>query len=163
MQHLIGKEIVNFIADTIYDHESYFYNVAYDKADSPVFNKSKLSDENFMDKLILLTTINYINDTYRSLILQDDEYIMDYFNRMCINNHTTLCLLDFLFRAILITHTNFDRSEMDISTHESYMKIVNKQIDENIDDTILIDMLDDHECTILDISTCDPEVEFITY
>ena len=115
--------------------------------------------------MILFATGNYLNAAYRSLIREDDPYILEQFNKManCMN-HSKICLLNIVFYVIMSIHPNFDRSKFDTSSYEAYMEGVNQQLDSMLlGATGALMQSVSHQCNGMDIKTCDPNDDMFKF
>lgn len=102
---------------------------------------------------------NYLNRCYRSLILDDDEYVTTKFNEMTsIMNHSKICFLNIIAEVIKVLFENINRATLDISTYEKYMNCIMSQLNNSKDE--LIDTLShslSHECEGDDIKQHNPD------
>ena len=61
--------------------------------------------------LLNQSLVNYLNIYYKSLILEDNKYIIDYFAEMRnIHNHLEICLLNIILIIIQNIYNDFDRN-----------------------------------------------------
>ena len=61
--------------------------------------------------LLNQSLVNYLNIYYKSLILEDNKYIIDYFTEMRnIHNHLEICLLNIILIIIQNIYNDFDRN-----------------------------------------------------
>lgn len=144
--------ISNFCFETIQGHESGMYKV--------------LATQNSLDILkdtralgfIKHATINYLNAAYVSLIKKNDPYIVNKFDEMCkIHHHSSVCLLNVIMLILTSVHYSLDRSKLNVTSYNAYMKSLQNQLDAVKDVTIKsITNSISHECHGIDISTCDP-------
>lgn len=149
----LAKLIKNFIKDTIYGEESGLYKIAL------VNNNFDLSNNNQMNNIITMTTANYFNNCYVSLIKKNDEYVIKKFNEMSkIMSHSMICLLNIISTIKLKIHHSIDRNKLNLSNYDNYMKSVNNQMKLLLDD-IFEDIINSisHKCYGEDINKCDPD------
>jgi len=153
----LAEEMISFMYNTIGGHESAFYKVLLT---GKHFTKDTIKDRDFMKNYIIMATINYLNSAYKSLILKNDSYISQCFQRMSVLNHSMICLLNILNCNILVIHGELDRSKLDTSSYDKYMASVSSQLREKCNNMkeILTNSLN-HDCSGIDISTCDPTVD----
>lgn len=105
----------------------------------------------------------YFNLLYKNLILRDDEFVNKKFDEMHkVFNHSYICLLNILVALCLQTHTNLDRKKLCIDSLEKYSSSVDPQLKNLLifSRESLIQTLG-HECKGKDISTFDPNEDFI--
>lgn len=145
--------VVDFCRKTINGHESGMYKSC---SSSLLPMPRTFLQTAAMQDLMMGATVAYLNGVYKSLILKNDKYIIDEFAKMqAIHNHSSVCLLNFVF--YIISEVKLDRAKLDISTYDAYMKCVIMQ-----SDVILATIksklpeLLSHVCTGIDISKCDP-------
>lgn len=156
----LANAICVFVQNTISGHESGFYKMTK-MANIPEHAKitiTMLKDSDRMRVLIVSATANYLNAAYRSLILEDDEYILKEFNGMAKHmNHSKICLLNLVFFVLRNVHLEFDRNNLDTSTYDKYMEGVKEQIGTKLAmiRMVLITKVS-HNCSGMDIKTCDP-------
>ncbi len=147
------KVMEEFIKNTIHGHESGFYKTLY-------LGQNVLKSDH-MDGLIVVAAANYLNQAYKSLILDDDEYFMKYFNGMSsIMSHSHICLLNIVFAFLVKIHRAMDRDKFNIASYPKYMDSVKVELDE-----VFNSMRDEvvgsisHDCTGSNIKECDPNVD----
>ena len=104
------------------------------------------------------TLVDYLNACYKSLILNDDEYITKQFDAMTLSHgHSAVCLLNILASMIFNTANTFDRSLLDISSYESYMKAASDQLSViRLTHAPTLQRSLSHTCSGMDIKSCDP-------
>lgn len=115
---------------------------------------------------IQISTINYLNYVYKSLILKNNDYLVKYFDNMVsILNHSKICLLHIILNITIAIHLRIDRKNLQLINSNSLDEILNSYINSLINeinkssDTV-IDILTQsisHDCTGIDISTCNPD------
>lgn len=152
------KIMCDFMTATITGHESAFYKAITAKMLG--VDLSALKNAQLTQCLIAPAMMNYMNGAYVSLIKNNDEYINDYFSRMQgVCGHSCICLLNIIFFTGLSIHMSLDRTNLDISSYDNYMKTVTNQLAITIEKTkeILLESIS-HVCNGIDIKTCDPNV-----
>lgn len=145
-EHLLWE----FVEKTIIGHESGFYKLFVDTNDLLKSSEMKLYYH--------LATINYLNQAYKALILDSDEYFMKYFNGISnVTDHSQICLLNISLAIILDVHNKIDRAQLDTTSYESYMNSVHTQLKNmKVPYSIIIETSLSHECKGENIKDCDP-------
>lgn len=147
--------MIDFIWNTIQVYESSLYKgIALKGTDF-----SKIKDQSCNIYLINFN-VHYFNSAYSSLIKNDDEFITAKFKEMCgvLKTHTSLCILNVLFRMTTEIITSYERSKLDTSTHDNYMRCVKRAlIDRRGILTAELPRCFDHVCEDVDLDDCDPD------
>jgi len=153
MSEQVAAIVTEFLFKTIVGHERGLYRALR-------MQGKDLS--NLRDKTAFLyfagTTASYFNGAYKSLILRDDVYIMEWFDRMHnVSQHSYICLLNIVCKMCLDIHGAVDRSALDVSSLEAYQHSVETALKPLLVDayTNLATRLN-HQCAGMDIRTCDP-------
>lgn len=147
--------VCDFCFSTIQGHESGIYK-------SLKMNMINLSLDTLRTNQMLGfftgATMNYLNGAYVSLIKRNDTYIMEKFDAMCkISNHSVICLLNIIMVFIMEIHSSLDRSKLNISSYELYIKSVMSQLNSKYEESLLtLGKSLSHSCNGIDIKTCDP-------
>lgn len=104
--------IRDFIKKTIVGHERGFFRAMHVDQAKEFLNGVKLTETNLhLENVIKLTTANYFNMVYDSLVTRDDPYVTDYFDRFrALVDHSPVCLINILFRYCTQIHTTLDRT-----------------------------------------------------
>lgn len=131
----------------------------------PSTNEFKISDlkTDNVGNIIAIFTAKYLNDCYKSVILRDDPYVVKTFDAiMAINNHSIVCLLNFIYYFIQICYKLMDRSLFNTDSLEVYSSRVNYQL--GIIRFIIYKSfrgMMDHKCAGAKTSELDPNDPFI--
>ena len=157
---ITAKNIMYFCIETICGHESGLFKLASAnqiplqlKTLTTTTDRGKILLKNF----IMMATTSYLNKCYRSLILKDDPHVTEKFHGMSQPlGHSEICLLNILAQLIITIHSTVNRKDFDVSSYENYMKVFNERITANVSIS-LIHKLISHECTGVDILSCDPD------
>lgn len=147
----------NFMQCTIYGHESGFYKTAITNNNNYVTLQT-LKNDNVSKNLITFATMNYLNKIYKSLILEDDPFVIETFGAMqkCLH-HSYICLLNLLCVAIVKAHNNIKRTELETCCYQKYMDCVENQLNKIMPKIrYLLTRRISHECKGIDIKTCNP-------
>lgn len=138
--------IIEYIKRTITGQESGLYKRFGGIIVDPMFVNVRLS-----------ALADYMNVTYVSLILDDDEYVTNSFNKMDGLKHSKICLLNILFAIIKKFYETNDYSIMKNNSYDSYMLSLRmilyvkmNEVKEMLKETL------NHKCTGIDIKTCNP-------
>lgn len=104
-----------------------------------------------MKFVITLTTVDYFNNCYISLIIKN----FDEMNK--IMPHSVICLLNIISDFKLKIHQNIDRKKLDLSNYNNYMKSLNDKLKLLLNDQFnnIINSIS-HKCIYKDISKYDP-------
>ena len=151
----LAQLLCNFCFSTIQGHESGLYKGI--KMKTLNANIKILQTETTLN-IIKNITAHYLNKAYISLIKKDDPYIIEKFNEMTkINNHSAICLLNIIMAFIMDIHSSLNRSILDISSYDLYMKSVMNQVNSKYEDCLnALYKSISHECQGIDIKTCNP-------
>jgi hypothetical protein len=162
--------IVKFCMNTVAGQERGRYRILSQYPDH--LTSLKLSDlkidsnkNKILDGIILHCLVNYLNDCYRSLILQDDPIIVNIFAEMkAVRNHSETCLMNFILHICMTTFKVLNRDALNIETYNSYAKSVELQtyILEYVWCAVLKDCFN-HQCSGRDIREEDPNIPFIKF
>jgi hypothetical protein len=153
-EHQLSKLMAEFIVNTIYGYESGLYRGIVLKSEN-----IELTKQDSFKTWFIEFNVNYFNRAYSSLIKHDDKYITDNFEKMhTIMNHSYICLLNILFKMTVNIISEFDRSDLDVTSYDNYMKSVISQLTffKEIIEKNLPAMLS-HTCKGIDIKTCNPD------
>lgn len=156
---LLATEIYKFVGNTVLGHERGMYRVLVHRKYSPTV----LTKPNSFS-LFTGAALNYFNGAYKSLVLRDDPYVVDCFDKMHkIYNHSYICLLNIVFKVYMETHSSLDRSKLDVTSLETFEKSVRQLLHASEQDIRLaLSALLNHECHGQDISKCDPNETMFT-
>ena len=147
-----------FITNTICGHESGFYKMML----RGILSKDILSNKVIMMSLINQAAANYLNGAYVAFIKENDPYYLKYFYGManCMQ-HSHICLLNIVMKYLTLVHNDIDRSKLDLSSYNSYMKCVEDMVNSKLKSMkkTLIDSIS-HKCIGEDIRKCDPNKKF---
>lgn len=149
--------IVNFVHNTLKGQESGMYKIIR-MGRIPNF---KISDLHTPLTMTILrgAIIDYLNSCYRSLILDDDSYVLYHFKKMKkYYNHSEICLLNIIAMVIQNFHLAIDRSKFNISNIENYIESFDREFEKAILPMliILISTLS-HTCVGKNIKDCSPD------
>lgn len=146
----VTSSIIAFCKATILGHESALYKQMHQEKDMQ-------SEEMLL--YALAAAIHYLNVCYKSLILQDDDYVTEQFSKMQTAHHSPICLLHFLLQIITTCHTSMDRKKLNPSSYTTYMHSVDQLITPTLQNTQEhLQKHMNHECSGDDITKCDPNV-----
>ena len=150
----LARLICQFCESTMLGHESGFYKACGSLIPVP---RDKLKTGMFLP-LIRDATCSYLNNTYRSLIIKNDPYIIQKFGEMqSVNHHSAICLLNIIAMIIMNVHFNLDRENLDITSYDKYMESIKAQINDKLKEMNgKLTSTISHECHGVDISTCNP-------
>ncbi len=151
------KLIVEFSRNTILGQESGVYkSISNSSIPLPL---SALKTNNIAALYSKSITV-YLNKCYRSLILDDDRYITDQFNKMSdLMNHSKICLLNIIAKCIQFLFAMIDRQKLDISSYDNYMSSLSSQMILNRESFEMFVGAVNHGCQGKDIKTCDPDTD----
>jgi len=128
----------SYIRNTITGFESAFYKVEYTKG---VDLRNPQCIWYFLEGHQY-----YYTKTWNSIVRRDDEYVVKTFDQMqAVSGHSKQCLLNVVAHVCIDVHRKFNRTELNITSLESYLSSVGHQIN-NILDKIDLKRLFDHEC-----------------
>lgn len=151
----LTSEIWTFVGNTIIGHERGMYRFLSTRGQPTQI----LKHPNAFALLFGGAVANYFNGAYRSLILRDDAYIMECFDKMhAICNHSYICLLNIVCTMYVEAHGSIDRSALDTSSLAQYEASVRAQLYSEILGKLRAACAAaiNHECDGIDIATCDP-------
>lgn len=136
--------VYRFLENTIMGQESGLYKVI----GSAIVN---------VDPIMLYSIkVDYYNGVYKSLILDDSEYVTNIFNAMTCD-HSKVCLLQQLIRVDLMIHESLIRNKDKAASYELWMESIRHQLQRS--KPIIVKQLQEllsHECKGIDIKTCNP-------
>lgn len=141
--------IVDFCLKTVTGMESGFYKT-FAKENTLILTTNVLQDT-INDFLI-----RYLNQVYRSLIVHDDEYITEVFDRMKPFDHSFICILNIIAKLIQLLVQNMHRQLLHTESYNAYMASVKQQL-YIIAYVFRSEMNFSHECSGADITTCNPD------
>ncbi len=99
---------------------------------------------------------SYHNGSYKSLILDNDPYIVEKYGEMhTISTHSYICLLNITMLICKTIIQKMIREFLDDSSYDNYMQMVKLQI-KMILNTIELEKMLCHNCTGEDIKKCNP-------
>lgn len=160
-KEFIAETMIEFIYNTIVGHESGFFKAH----ESMGLEKKDLKKSESMKPIVLIISSNYLNVVYKSLIREDDDYVISYFHKMKnALNHSLICLLNIVYVIVIASHNDIDRTKLNINSYDKYMKNVKEQLKIILENKkeFLKDKLN-HECKGINIKDCDPDEDmFIT-
>lgn len=143
----LEDHIIEFAINTITGMESGFYKVFPDKT---------MLTTNDHQSIINGFIIDYLNRTYRSLILHDDPYITETFGKMAPFKHSFVCILNIIAYLIKYLIENTQRQLLNTSSYSHYMTSIRQQL--YILSTLYRSKLNlSHSCHGTDITTCNPD------
>jgi hypothetical protein len=148
------EEFKTFCINTICGQESGLYKSIY-------LYKEKITDiDNIRSdtiKILLQHTLaSYLNSCYKSLILKNDTYVIDSFNKIKkTKNHSEICLLNIMFVVVRSAILDVDRHKFSDVTYGNFMFSMKKEY-EIYFNSLDFDKLLDHECSGEKIENCDP-------
>lgn len=147
------QEFKTFVKNTICGQESGLYKSLYlYKIDTGIDNIR--SDATKI--LLQYAIVDYLNCCYKSLILKDDDYVVNSFAKMKKEkHHSEICLLNIMFAVIRSAFLEVDRHKFNDMTYNEFMDSVKKIYSEYLDD-IDYDKLLNHECSGIKIEECNP-------
>ena len=101
---------------------------------------------------------NYLNETYKSLILQSNEYVLESFQKMkSFHKHSEICLLHMIMNICMGILQQMDCSRADFSTYDNYMYSITEQM--KALGVLMLPILRDtvnHVCHGEGLEGCDP-------
>jgi hypothetical protein len=153
MEQSLSDVLIDFSQQTVLDHMESLYKM-YPQYINKYFFPVVIY------KQLIMTTTNYYNMIFKSLILKNDDELLKTINQMC-KNHKATCILNILFQlSVSFLHVIMEQHhKLRKSTKEEYIEDINgiilneiangkkKLLDENLA----------HICTGKDLSECDPE------
>jgi hypothetical protein len=161
----LAKIIVEFCKNTVKGHESGFFKLISRETIPMSVSDLSVNNNVTIKNFIINATGKYLNSCYRSLIREDDPFIVNEFLNMTkIMKHSEICLLNIIFSVILKIHLELDRTKLNHSSYENYMTSVRDEI--NIKSSGICDILSNslsHNCDGIDISTCDPDDDMFVF
>lgn len=112
--------IWEFVINTLTGNESVFYKV---------YNKEiELNTNNaIINSLCNVVIVNYINGYYKTLILENDDYIVTIFNNMR-GSHSKNCIIIFLGVAMSNLHLSLQRENFNTLSYDKYIKSVRVEL-----------------------------------
>lgn len=147
------QEFKTFIQNTIFGQESGLYKSLY------LYNIDTGIDNirsNTAKILLQYAIVDYLNSCYKSLILKDDDYVINYFAKIKKEkHHSEICLLNIMFAVIRSAFLEVDRHKFNDMTYDKFMDSVKKEYSEYLGG-IDYDKLLNHECNGEKIENCNP-------
>ncbi len=155
MTEQVASVIEKFITSTIKGQESGLFNAM----GSPMLPLTReILQTGIISTIIGGALVDYFNHLYRSLIGEDDQYIVDIFNKMTKPlNHSKVCMLNIVFNLTTVIHLNLNRQNLDIKSYDNYMAEIDKQLKytfEKYRAEIVTSI--SHTCKGENIKKCDP-------
>lgn len=153
---------LDFTVGMISGHESAMYKAT-------IMTKTSLELKEFQtdsyDSIYMHFAAKYINDCYKSLIEGTDPHVVETFNEMInVNNHSIICILNFIWLFHGIIRKGFERQKFKIESYDKYMFVVRFQLSvlKPIVRVLMNGCLD-HECSGPKLSELDPNDPFIKF
>lgn len=143
----LETHIIEFSVNTIIGMESGFYKVCIDRT---------LLQTHALQSTINGFIIDYLNGTYRSLILRDDAYIVETFDKMTPFNHSMVCILNIIAFVLKYVIENLHRNLLNIKSYDLYMTSIKQQL-YILANLCRYKMNLSHQCHGIDIKTCNPD------
>lgn len=115
--------------------------------------------------VLKLSTANYFNTCYKSIILKDDPYVVEWYNKFWMYcDHSPVCLTHILFQLVCYVQEQVDYQILDYSSLDKFRSSSKEQI--QLITFILkkeVIKLVNHECHGEKLEDLDPNVPlFIT-
>lgn len=154
MEETMANLMCDFMVNTVKGYESGIYK----SFTSNNKNHEQLRSNN-IKFLLIKFNIDYHNKLYRSLILKDDQYVIEELGKIHNTmNHSYICLLNILCKFTTDLITNRDRSLMNVDSYEKYMDSVCWHL-EMWKSTLMKTLPStlSHTCSGDDIATCNPD------
>ncbi len=147
----LAFKIKEFCYNSILGFESGFYKT----------NKSEV--KKIQTKVISsYFIVDYHNQSYKALILDSDQYILEQYGQMhSIISHSYICLLNITLMVCKYLIDGMVREFLDDSSYSNYMQMVKIQLKLLLDKVQLENMLS-HKCSGEDIKKCDPELKIFS-
>ena len=119
----LSELVFRKVTETLLGMESGCYKIAAGIVSSPnPFTREKLVEDSFK-VFMKAMLVNQYNIEYNSLANKDDFRIMQIYKNMTDTvDHSPLCLIHILFNISTILIENIDRSNLDTSSLEKYLK-----------------------------------------
>lgn len=149
------EEFKTFCINTILGQESGLYKCLH------IYNVEMPGIDNIRSdrvKIVLQhALVDYLNSCYKSLILKNDEYVIESFEKIKkTKNHSEICLLNIMFAVIRSAILEVDRHKFDDVSYDEFMYSVKKEY-EIFFNSIDFDKILDHECSGQKIESCNPD------
>ncbi len=141
LKEVLADKIIEYVKTTIRGNESGTYKVAsgiikIPGRNSPVDLDMIINTEK-MQGFITTTIARYFNTTWESLVVKDDpqhpkfdKYVNDVWDDLLsVLGHGPVCLMSVIGRLCIEVNRNLDRSQLDISSYESYMKSLDELLE----------------------------------
>lgn len=121
----LRNEIIEYIYILIDDAEKKIYQIIINNG----FDKDILiaNNDKTIHDIILLLHENKFNEMYESLKDGVDEIVDIFANFQKYKNHSPWCLIKEISVSTLEIHQNIDRSNLDISSIDSYVKSIHTE------------------------------------
>lgn len=145
---------IKTISNTILGFERGFFRSKYSSETKELFAEINLNVlDSKVEYLIKISTTNYFNHVYDSLVSKDDDYVNDIFDKYNrFTNHSPLCLISILFNYCITAHLTMHRNHFlekgKLEYLEDYSNSVKKQLDVLFENQLIlyIESLFYHEC-----------------
>lgn len=140
--------LVQFVVNTVIGIESALYK--------------KLGGQKVLELHIVIGgsfIADYLNQCYKSLILKNDNYVLEKFAEMqSFHHHSEVCLLHIILEGCMGIFQTIDNTKFDISTYSNFMKSAEKHFQELLEPMrqVFSQKLY-HQCTGHSIDGEDPE------
>lgn len=142
----VYKGITEFILNTLNEQEGSLYKIFGEKL-----------KEKYMVATRVKIAMEYMNQTYKALIKNDNTYLVESFNKMSGLNHSKICLIKIVLQLLQGFYESTDFTGADVSSYEEYMIFINYNL------VIYLNGMKEkiktvlgHECKTIDISNCNP-------
>ena len=142
----LAEAVTSFIQRTMRGQDSGLYKVFAPRGMAQMLTTPTATN------MLLGSVVSYLNGCYKSLILQDDVYVMSSFAEMRAasfkGKHHEVCLLNIIMSLIQTFHQLIDRSLLDISSYDAYMASFSAEFN-RVFNTLapMVEGLFQHECT----------------
>lgn len=142
--------MIKFVTDTISGFESGIFKS---------FNgNSEIIKTSIIKNVELKVCVEYFNSAYKSLILEDDPYIVEKFSQMHReHSHSYICLLNIIFNIATRVIEHIERKNLNTNSYSDYMESISREI-KNLPfmSPLQLEQFVTHKCTGIDIKTCNP-------
>ncbi len=152
---LLSEEVISFVLNTLSGSDSALYKTIDDKA-------TFFSIRRVMAPKLL---VQYLNSTYASLILKNNDYIVEAFRKMkSFRHHSEICLLNIILHvAMNLLQASMSFRGIDISSYDSFMKTMNEEYQKaGFACYIYLQESLSHICHGESIDCCDPKKPLFT-
>ena len=158
----MAEVVMGFVRRTMKGQESGLYKVFAPRGMGPMLATPAATN------MLLGAVVSYLNGCYKSLILQDDQYVIDSFAEMKAaslkGKHSEVCLLNIIMALIQNFHRLIDRTAYNISSYDAYMGSFEAEFN-RVYDLVAAEVqgLFRHECHgNIDLSKEDPNAPLFT-